>query len=101
MTHLKKLEQEKVDELNNQYVGSPIKVETIDRVVTAKMDDKPVVKPKQAEEFKKIILEWNDAATVAGATSRIALSQPVAKMQEIKRKIEYIKIRRFKVTCID
>ena len=87
IAHIQKLEQEKADALNHQYGGSPIKAETIDKVVTAKMDAKPETNPQQAEELNKIILEWADAATVAGATSRIALSQPVAKMQEIKRAI--------------
>ncbi len=87
VAHQQKLEKEKAAELNEQYGGSPIKEETINKIVDAKMEKTVEVTPQQAQELNKIILEWADAATVAGATSRIALSQPVAKMQEIKRGI--------------
>ena len=87
IAHQQKLESEKVAGLNKEYGGSPIKEETINKVVDAKMEKTVEVTPKQAQELNKIILEWADAATVAGATGRIALSQPVAKMQEIKRNI--------------
>lgn len=88
VAHLQKLEQEKAAELTNQYGGSPIKEETIGKVVNAKMDSTSGDDPKQANELNGIIAEWSDAATIAASTSRIALSQPVAKMQEIKRAIE-------------
>ncbi|MDH0828076.1 hypothetical protein N5C97_16645 [Acinetobacter johnsonii] len=87
IAHQQKLESEKAAGLNKEYGGSPIKEETINKVVDAKMEKTVEVTPKQAQELNKIILEWTDAATVAGATGRIALSQPVAKMQEIKRNI--------------
>lgn len=93
VAHQQKLEQEKAAELNEQYGGSPIKEETINKVVDAKMEKTVEVTPQQAQELNKIILEWMDAATVAGATSRIALSQPVAKLQEIKRNITTMKFQ--------
>lgn len=35
-----------------------------------------------------LYVRWQDASTVAGTTSRIALSMPVATMQAIKREVE-------------
>ena len=48
-------------------------------------DDDFKISPKQAQELNKIILEWTDAATVAGATGRIALSQPIASDSRSER----------------
>lgn len=87
IAHQQKLESERAAELDKQLGGTAIKKETIQQVVDAKLTENPEVTPQQASELNKIILEWTDAATIAGATSRIALSQPVAKMQEIKRNI--------------
>ena len=87
IAHQQKLESERAAELDQQLGGTAIKEETIKKVVDAKLTKNPEVTPQQASELNKIISEWMDAATVAGATSRIALSQPVAKMQEIKRNI--------------
>lgn len=85
IAYQQKQEKEKAAELNKQYGGTPVNEETLNKVVDAKMEKAPDVTPQQAQELNRVILEWMDAATVAGATSRIALSQPVAKMQEVKR----------------
>ena len=87
IVHQQKIESERAAELDKQLGGTAIKKETIQQVVDAKLTENPEVTPQQASELNKIILEWMDAARVAGATSRIALSQPVSKMQEIKREI--------------
>lgn len=87
VAHLQKLEQEKADELNKKFGGSTIKQETIKEVINAKLEEKPEITKQQAAEINGIVLEWTDAAIVAGSTSRIALSQPVSKMQEIKRNL--------------
>lgn len=87
IAYQQKLEAEKAAELDKQLGGTAIKKETIKQVVDAKLTENPEITPQQALELNKIILEWVDAATVAGSTSRIALSQPVAKMQEIKRNL--------------
>jgi len=44
------------------------------------------------QKLKEIINKWNDANEVASSTSRIALSESVARLQEIKREAENIKI---------
>lgn len=87
IAHQQKLEEEKADELNKQFGGTAIKQETIKEVVNAKLEEKPEITPQQAAEINRAVLEWTDAATVAASTSRIALSQPVSKMQEIKRNL--------------
>lgn len=87
ITHQQKLEREKAEELNKEFGGTAIKQETVKDVVNAKLDERPEITPEQASELNRAISEWNDAATVASSTSRIALSQPVAKMQEIKRNL--------------
>lgn len=43
-------------------------------------------------EFQEIMLRWNDANDIAGATPRMSLGPAVADLQEIKRdagKVEY------------
>lgn len=87
VAHQQRLEHEKAIELNKEYGGSPIDDDTVSKVVNAKMDKSENFNPEHAKELGGIIQEWMDAATVAAATSRISLSQPVAKMQEIKRNI--------------
>ncbi|EOR08316.1 hypothetical protein [Acinetobacter tandoii] len=87
IAHQQKIEAAKAAELDKQLGGTAIKEETIKQVVDAKLAENPEITPLQANELNGIILEWKDAAQVASATSRIALSQPVTKMQEIKRNI--------------
>lgn len=87
IAHQQKLESEKAEQLDKELGGTAIKEETIKKVVDAKLAESPEITTAQAIELNKIISEWMDAATVAGATSRIALSQPVSKMQEIKRSL--------------
>jgi len=49
-------------------------------------------KPNYIAELKEVLIEWNDALEIASSTSRIALNQPVSRLQEIKRKTEKIEI---------
>ena len=55
--------------------------------------------PNYITQLNDIIREWGDAIKIASTTSRIALSQPVAKLQEIKRKAEKIKIPQQRGEC--
>ena len=87
IAHQQKLEEEKAAQLDKELGGTAIKEETIKKVVNAKLEENAQITLEQKLELNKILLEWGDAATVAGSTSRIALSQPVAKMQEIKRNL--------------
>jgi len=50
--------------------------------------------PKQdcKKQLQDITQKWNDAVKIASSTSRIALSQPVAKLQEIRREAEMIEV---------
>jgi len=43
-------------------------------------------------EVERLLGEWDDANTLANNTSRGALSQPIARLQEIRRKAENLKI---------
>jgi hypothetical protein len=44
------------------------------------------------KQLQDITQKWNDAVKIASSTSRIALSQPVAKLQEIRREAEMVKV---------
>lgn len=44
------------------------------------------------KQMNDIIKEWDDAIKIASSTSRVVLSSPVAKLQDIKRKAEKIKV---------
>ena len=43
-------------------------------------------------EVERLLGEWDDANTLANNTSRIALSQPIAGLQEIRRKAENLEV---------
>ncbi|MDD4954483.1 MAG: hypothetical protein PHP17_00370 [Candidatus Omnitrophica bacterium] len=49
-------------------------------------------KEDYTKKLKEIVNKWNDANEIASSTSRIALSEPVARLQEIKREAESIEI---------
>lgn len=87
IAYQQKLEQEKAEELNKQYGGTVVKEETVKNIVEVKMSQQQDITPEQAVALNKMIVEWSDASTVATSTARIALSQPVSRLQEIKRNL--------------
>ena len=91
ITHQQKLELEKTQEISQNMLGEGVDPETVKKAVAVKLDKTNDPQPEQAQQLKDLINEWNDAVKVAGATSRIAVSQPVATMQEIKRKLSSAK----------
>lgn len=50
-------------------------------------------------EMQKVLVEWDDAVKVAASTGRIALSAPVARLQEIKRKADSITVSSRFINC--
>lgn len=66
-----------------------------ERAALVKAQDEAKTKDALAQAFKAVddlYVRWQDASTVAGTTSRIALSTPVANMQSIKRDAENLAV---------
>jgi len=51
------------------------------------------------KQTKEILSRWDDANKIAGSTSRISLSNPVSKLQEIKREAKSLKVARGYSEC--
>ncbi len=78
----------KIKELQSKYMMDYLEAKSI------------IDSPEMSKEGKKFYADlagrWSDAFRVAGSTSRIALSQPVKDMQQIKRDLE---ARKAETTC--
>lgn len=74
----KKVETDaKIKELQDKY--------SMDYVDAKKIIESPKMAQKDKEFYADLSGKWVDALNIAGATSRIALSQPVKNLQDIRR----------------
>ncbi|MCK5611128.1 hypothetical protein KAR91_55155 [Candidatus Pacearchaeota archaeon] len=53
------------------------------------------------DQVEGVVLKWEDALKIASSTSKIALSEPVANLQKIKREAEKIQVRGKNKDCHD
>ena len=55
--------------------------------------------PSYKTQTEEVIRKWDDAIKIASSTSRISLSTPVARLQEIKREAEKVKVSNSLKNC--
>ena len=70
----------KIKELQSKYM--------MDYLEAKKVVESPKITKDEKKFYVDLAGRWSDAFRVAGSTSRIALSQPVRDMQQIKRDLE-------------
>lgn len=70
----------KIKELQSKYM--------MDYLEAKKVVESPKITIAEKKFYVDLAGRWSDAFSVAGSTSRIALSQPVKDMQQIKRDLE-------------
>lgn len=89
---LTKAQAERELKINNEkqiLVSAGIDSSTAQEVAEIKLAENKVDQnPQHRKDFESLLTEWADAEKLAGSTGRIALAQPVTKLQEIKRKLE-------------
>nr|WP_218951553.1 MULTISPECIES: hypothetical protein [Acinetobacter] len=78
----------KIKELQSKYMMDYLEAKSI--------IDSPEMNKDGKKFYADLASRWSDALKVAGSTSRIALSQPVKDMQQIKRDLE---ARKTETTC--
>lgn len=78
----------KIKELQSKYMMDYLEAKSI--------IDSPEMSKGGKKFYADLASRWSDAFRVAGSTSRIALSQPVKDMQQIKRDLE---ARKTETTC--
>ncbi len=77
----------KISEAKAELLNAGIDPDDAQKVAEVKVDNVTITNPQHIKVFNEIFSEWEDAEKVAASTSRIALAQPVAKLQEIKRRL--------------
>lgn len=77
---LKTITDIKIKELQSKYM--------MDYLEAKKVVESPKITKDDKKFYVDLAGRWSDAFRVAGSTSRIALSQPVKDMQQIKRDLE-------------
>lgn len=87
-----KAQAERELKINNEkqiLVSAGVDSSTAQKVAEIKLAENKVDQNHQhRKDFENLLTEWNDVEKLAGSTGRIALAQPVTKLQEIKRKLE-------------
>lgn len=77
----------KISQAKAELLSAGVNSEDAQKVAEAKVNNITITNPQHIKSFNQIFAEWQDAEKVAGSTGRIALAQPVSKLQEIKRKL--------------
>ena len=77
----------KISEAKAELLNAGIDPDDAQKVAEVKVDNVTITNPQHIKVFNEIFSEWEDAEKVAASTGRIALAQPVAKLQEIKRRL--------------
>ncbi|WP_373686001.1 hypothetical protein [Acinetobacter sp. YH12105] len=77
----------KISEAKAELLSAGIDPNDAQKVAEVKVDNVTITNPQHIKVFNEIFSEWEDAEKVAASTGRIALAQPVAKLQEIKRRL--------------
>ena len=77
----------KISEAKAELLNAGIDPDDAQKVAEVKVDNVTITNPQYIKVFNEIFSEWEDAEKVAASTGRIALAQPVAKLQEIKRRL--------------
>lgn len=77
----------KISEAKAELLNAGIDPDDAQKVAEVKADNVTITNPQHIKVFNEIFSEWEDAEKVAASTGRIALAQPVAKLQEIKRRL--------------
>ena len=77
----------KISEAKAELLNAGIDPDDAQKVAEVKVDKVTITNPQHIKDFNEIFSEWEDAEKVAASTGRIALAQPVAKLQEIKRRL--------------
>lgn len=77
----------KISEAKAELLNAGIDPDDAQKVAEVKVDNLTITNPQHIKFFNEIFSEWEDAEKVAASTGRIALAQPVAKLQEIKRRL--------------
>ena len=98
IAHQQKLEREKrattqAQQEQSKKVATDVKIKELqDKYSMDYLDAKKIIESSKMTQMDKVFYtdlsgKWVDALNVAGATSRIALSQPVKDLQDIRRKL--------------
>ena len=77
----------KISEAKAELLNAGIDPDDAQKVAEVKVDNVTITNSQHIKVFNEIFSEWEDAEKVAASTGRIALAQPVAKLQEIKRRL--------------
>ncbi|WP_111860014.1 hypothetical protein [Acinetobacter sp. CFCC 10889] len=99
ITHQQKLEAEKAairknEQKEAQKAETDLKIKALqskymmDYLEAKKVIESQKMNTEGRKFYANLASRWSDAFRVAGSTSRVALSQPVKDMQQIKRDLE-------------